>query len=119
VVNIRTQKIEETIRREIALIIIRLKDPRISKALVSVPKVRLSCDISSCKVFISTLKNFRYTSRIASVLQGASGFIGYELGKNSKIRRIPKIKFIATDLSLGLRLNTLSPKNISTKENKI
>ncbi|MDR1364673.1 MAG: 30S ribosome-binding factor RbfA [Oscillospiraceae bacterium] len=95
--KVRVQKTEENIKREVTFIINELKDPRITKTFIGVPKVIVSNDVSSCKVFVSTIKSLGYTSKIANLLQKASGLIRFKLGKILQLRTIPKIRFIATN----------------------
>jgi ribosome-binding factor A len=71
-----------------------LKDPRVT-GLLSIVKLELSGDYSSCKVFISSLEGLDAARSAVAGLQNAAGFIQRELNKRLRLRRTPEMKFIA------------------------
>ena len=88
----------EDIKREIALIIGGLKDPRISESMLTVVRTEVAHDLSFCKVYISSLGGIEKASAACKVLdKTAKGHIRTELGKVLTIRKVPDIRFIADD----------------------
>lgn len=93
----RVSRANEDILRELSVILRELKDPRVSEAMLSIVKLDLSRDMSSCKVFISSMKGMETAREAARALKGASGFIRHELGSRLDLRHTPELRFIADD----------------------
>ena len=94
----RLKRVEEQIRLEIATIIQKnLKDPRLT-TMISVLSVRVSKDLRSAKVYISSLNanadNIRET---LDVLNKAKGFIRKLLGERLTIKYTPELEFFYDD----------------------
>ena len=86
----------EDIKREIALIVGELKDPRVSESMLTVVRTEVAHDLSFCKVYISSLNGFEAAKNACKVLEKtAKGHIRTQLGKTLTIRKVPDIKFIA------------------------
>ncbi len=94
----KSDRTAEDIRREIALIISRLKDPRVSGAMLTVVRTEVAHDLSYCKVYISSLHGIEAAAEACRVLEKtAKGHIRTELGKALTIRKVPEIRFIPDD----------------------
>lgn len=90
------QRTAEDIKRELALIIPTLKDPRIS-GMLSIVKLDLSGDGSACKVYISAIEGLKVSKVSARGLTAAAGFIRREIARKLRLRVIPHFEFIADD----------------------
>ena len=87
----------ENIKREISAILHELKDPRMHDGFVSIAKIDVSEDKSSCKVFISALEGIEKAKQAAGVLKSAEGHIRKELGQRLRLKYVPNLRFQATD----------------------
>lgn len=86
----------EDIKRELAVIIRELKDPRISP-LLSIVKADVSSDLSYAKIYVSAMDGLESSKKSVEGLKSASGFIRRELTNALKMRKAPELKFIADD----------------------
>ena len=91
----RVQRTSEDLHRELSAILRELKDPRVSQAMLSVVRVDLSADLSSCKVYVSSLLGFEKTKEAVVALKGATGFIRQQVGQRIELRHTPELTFIA------------------------
>ncbi|PKL41358.1 MAG: ribosome-binding factor A [Spirochaetae bacterium HGW-Spirochaetae-1] len=100
----RKDKLEEMIRRLISELIIReLKDPRIG--FTTITKVELNKDYSDAKVGVSVLGTPREIRKTLEGLRSASGFIQHYIGKNMRLRHVPKINFtLDSSIAEGVRM---------------
>ncbi len=86
-----------TIQKELGDIISTvLKDPRLP-GFITVTAVNLAPDLSTARVSISTPGSEEESALAVEALQSATGRLGRELQARIKIRRIPKLTFIADD----------------------
>lgn len=95
--NPRTRaKIEARIHERVAYCIeFELADPR--SAFITITKVEVSSDLSIAKVFYSVLGNQADRSRVAHMLEGASGFVRGQVGRVLRTRSIPRLRWIYDD----------------------
>ena len=91
----RVLRTQEDIMRELSIILRNLKDPRVSQAMLSIVKLDLSKDLSSCKVYVSSMSGFEAATAAAQALKGAAGFIRHELSLRVQLRISPELHFIA------------------------
>ena len=93
----RTERLNSDFRREIAMIITRMKDPRISP-LLEVVRVRVTSDLSYAKVYIASVGGGEEAAEACKVLKSAEGYIKTELAHTMKnIRNIPSLDFVPDD----------------------
>jgi ribosome-binding factor A len=86
-----------TIQRELGLIISNdLSDPRLPE-IVSVTRVDLAPDLSVARVFISVGGGADEMKKALEALQSAAGRITHELESRIRIRRLPRLTFMADD----------------------
>ena len=94
----RIARASVTIQKELGeLISNRLKDPRLPN-MVSVTHVDLASDLSLARVYVSTPGNREDRDSAIEALDSAAGHLARELQSRMKIRRVPKLQFIADDL---------------------
>lgn len=94
--SFKTMRLEEDIKRELTAIFRTLKDPRI-KGLISIVKVELSNDQSSCKVYVSSVDGMEAAKEAVKGLKSATGFIRREVAARIEMRRSPEFRFLADD----------------------
>lgn len=92
--NYKNNRMAEDIKRELTAVLRELKDPRIDK-LLTVVKVDLSGDMSTCKVYVSSLGGMESTNESVKGLKSAAGFIRREIFRRLKMRKSPELTFIA------------------------
>ncbi len=90
-------RITEDLKREIAAVIGRMKDPRLSESMLSVVRVDVAGDLSVCKVYVSSLSGYSSAKSAAKVLNGASGYVRREAAAALTLRHMPSLYFEATD----------------------
>ncbi len=93
----RIERITEDVKRELTAIFREVKDPRVTKTMISIVKVEVSRDLSYCKVYISSISGVKEANEAVLGLKSASGYIRHELGQRLKLRHVPLPIFIATD----------------------
>ena len=89
-------KIEARILERVAYCVeFELNDPRSS--FITITKVEVSNDLSSAKILYSVLGGESERSRVAHMLERASGFIRGQVGRVLKTRSIPKLRWYYDD----------------------
>ncbi len=114
--NINSMRVAEDIMRELATLIREnVKDPRVSKTMLSVVRVEVSGDNSHCKVFISSFDGMDAAKNAVKGLTSASGMLRREITNRLRIRRCPELHFIADDsiehsAEIAKKLHDVLPK---------
>jgi ribosome-binding factor A len=90
--NMRLVRVSELIKESVAVILQRIKDPRIG--FVTVTAVKVSPDLDLARVFISTLAEGEAREKTIEGLTSAAGFIRKELGKEISMKKTPRISFV-------------------------
>lgn len=93
--SFRAARTQEDVQRELSAILREMKDPRVAGAMLSIVKIDLSNDLSSCKVFVSSLMGAEKASEAVKTLKNAAGFLRRELGRRMDLRHTPELRFIA------------------------
>jgi ribosome-binding factor A len=92
----RADRVKHLLQQEISRILqLDLKDPRVK--LVTVTNVKLSADLREAKVFVSSLDTSGNREDLLLGLKRATGYIRGELGRQLKLKYIPRIEFIFDD----------------------
>ena len=103
--NFKNGRLSEDIKREMTAILRELKDPRIDK-LLTVVRADLSGDMSSCKIYVSSLGGIEKTKESVKGLKSAAGFIRRELFRRLEMRKSPELTFIAdTSIERGAEIS--------------
>lgn len=95
--NHRTDRVAEDIKREIAINIRDLKDPRVKDKFLTVVRVDVSSDASYAKVYISDIMGIESAKEAVKGLESATGRIRREVGQRLHLRKTPELKFVADD----------------------
>ncbi len=102
----RIDRISEEVKRELSMIIRELKDPRLSKAVVSVINVNVTKDLKFAKAFISVLGNEDVQKGAIDALKSAAGFIRKEVGHRMNLRSTPEFTFVLDNsIEYGAHIN--------------
>ena len=94
--SFRMDRTSEDVKRELTDIMRSVKDPRVN-GLLTILKIDLSRDLSTCKAYISSLEGMEKAKSAVVGLNSAAGYVRRELGMRIKLRRSPQIQFIADD----------------------
>ncbi len=92
----RLGRINEEIQRELATGIRNLKDPRVSKTMLSVTRVETTPDLRYAKVYVSLLDK-EFTKEALAGLRSSSGYLRRELGRTLQLRYTPELQWQADD----------------------
>jgi ribosome-binding factor A len=103
----RLARLQEQIKARIAEILMRdMADPKLG--LVTITRVELDAEFTTCKVFWSALGDEKARARTNGVLQRARGFVQREVGKDLHTRTVPRLEFIFDQRIEGaMRMQTL------------
>ena len=94
----RQGRINEEIQKEMASILRKVKDPRVSEAFISITAADCTADLKYAKIYYSALSGD--PKAIAQGLKAANGFIRRELARSLNLRITPELTFI-TDSSIS------------------
>ncbi len=122
---IRTDRMNEEVRKVISEIIRELKDPRLSY-MTTITAAEVTNDLKHAKIHTSVYEKDE-EARKASVdaLNHAKGFIARELGRRMQIRRLPALKFVLDtsieySVHIGKVLNDLNiPKEDDDAQSEV
>ncbi len=89
-------RLNEDMKRELISIIGGMKDPRLKEGLLTVTRVEVAQDLSTCKVFVSVLDKAdeHATAAVVKALESAKGHVRSEVAKHMHIRRAPEFYFL-------------------------
>ncbi len=93
----KSQRTAEDIKRELAVVMQGVKDPRVKGKILTVVRVNVSSDSTYAKVYISDLAGIEGAKEAAAALNNAAGYLRGEIARNLHLRKAPELKFIADD----------------------
>ena len=107
----RVQRISEEVTREIATLLRDVKDPRVSRTMLSVVRCEVTNDMRWCKVYLSALGEYD-PKELRQGLKSCSGYLRRELARRVQLRYTPELVFvmdeaIAHGAHIAAVLNTL------------
>lgn len=129
----RLLRLGEQIRGEIANMMLRgeIKDPRVNSATAELPlstlltinRVEVVSDLAYAKVFVSGYLPEDALNKGVKGFQNAAGFIQSSIAKKLRIRKFPKLTFVAdTSLRDGFnmvqRLNEIEQMDAEIEQKK-
>ncbi len=88
----RTDRVEELLKEEIAVILREVKDPRVG--FVTVMDVEVSPDLRHAKVFVSVLGDEEEKQATMKALESASGFVRARVGEGVTLKFLPRLRFV-------------------------
>lgn len=93
--NYKIYRIQEDLKREITNILNFIKDPRVSRQIITIVKISLSADMSYAKVYISSLDGIKGAEKAVKGLESAKGLIKHKISERLNLRKIPELQFFA------------------------
>ena len=93
----KIDRITEDIKRELTSILREMKDPRVHNSIISIVRVDVSSDLSTCKAYISSVDGLDKAKEAVKWLKSAAGYIRREVGSRLPLRYVPVMNFCATD----------------------
>ena len=112
---IRSDRINEEVKKTLSAIVREMKDPRISP-MTTLTGAEVTKDLKYAKISVSVYdKDDTVRQGTVDALNHAAGFIAHELGQRMLIRRVPSLKFrlddsIAYSIHISEILNSLDIK---------
>ncbi|HAE62814.1 MAG TPA: 30S ribosome-binding factor RbfA [Eubacteriaceae bacterium] len=95
--NSRINRINETIKQELSVLIRKnIKDPRLTE-LLSIMKVDTTGDLRYAKVYISVYDTDEKKNQAVDILNKAAGFLRKNIGKTLKTHYTPELIFVLDD----------------------
>ena len=114
---IRSDRINEEVKKTLSAIIREMKDPRLSP-MTTLTGAEVTKDLKYAKISVSVYdKDDAVRQGTVDALNHAAGFIAHELGQRMLIRRVPSLKFrlddsIAYSIHISEILNSLDIKKV-------
>lgn len=111
--QIRSDRMNEEVKKTVTGVIRDMKDPRISP-MTTITTAEVTKDLKYAKLAVSVYdKDDAVRKETVDALNHAAGFIAHELGQRMLIRRVPALKFtldesIAYSVHIQEILNTLN-----------
>ena len=118
---IRSDRINEEVKKTLSAIVREMKDPRISP-MTTLTGAEVTKDLKYAKISVSVYdKDDAVREGTVDALNHAAGFIAHELGQRMLIRRVPSLKFrlddsIAYSIHITEILNSLDIKKEAGSE---
>ncbi|MBR4726457.1 MAG: 30S ribosome-binding factor RbfA [Clostridia bacterium] len=98
----------EDIRRELAVLLRELKDPRVQGKMLTVVNVEVSSDLSFAKVYVSAMEGLDTAKTAVKGLTAATGYLRRALGQALRLRKTPELKFIADNsIEKGMQITRM------------
>ncbi len=102
----RQDVINEEIKNTLSIIFRDVKDYRVRDKFVSVTGVECAPDLSSARVYVSSLMGDK--KDVIAGLNSAMGYIRSQLASKCRLRAVPELKFIAdSSIEHGASINKL------------
>lgn len=107
--SMRTTRVNELLRAEISELLLReVKDPRVSRGMVTITEVQVSPDLRRATVFVSHLGTQEERADALEGLQHSAPFMHRELMHRLKMRNVPDLTFrFDPSIERGARLTEL------------
>ncbi len=105
----RTVRVNDLLREEISALLLReVKDPRVSRGLVSITEVQVSPDLRRATVYVSHLGTDGERAGVLEGLEKSANFIHRELLHRLRMRNVPELVFrFDPSIERGARLSSL------------
>jgi ribosome-binding factor A len=89
----RIQRLNGSIREELADLLRReMRDPRLA-TLISITEVETTNDLNTAKVYFSVLGTDEESAEALKALRHAAGYLRRELGTRMRVRHVPTLDF--------------------------
>jgi ribosome-binding factor A len=107
--SMRTTRVGELLRAEISELLLReVKDPRVSRGMVTITEVQVSPDLRRAVVYVSHLGSEGERAEALEGLQHSAPFLHRELVHRLSLRNVPELVFrFDPSIERGARLAEL------------
>lgn len=107
--SMRTTRVGELLRAEISELLLReVKDPRVSRGMVTITEVQVSPDLRRAVVYVSHLGSEQERAEALEGLQHSAPFLHRELVHRLSLRNVPELVFrFDPSIERGARLAKL------------
>ncbi|PFG74989.1 ribosome-binding factor A [Tepidiforma thermophila] len=107
--SMRTTRVGELLRAEISELLLReVKDPRVSRGMVTITEVQVSPDLRRAVVYVSHLGSEQERAEALAGLQHSATFLHRELVHRLSLRHVPELVFrFDPSIERGARLAEL------------
>jgi len=107
--SMRTTRVGELLRAEISELLLReVKDPRVSRGMVTITEVQVSPDLRRAVVYVSHLGSEQERAEALEGLQHSAPFLHRELVHRLSLRNVPELVFrFDPSIERGARLAEL------------
>ncbi len=107
--SMRTTRVNELLRAEISELLLReVKDPRVSRGMVTITEVRVSPDLRHAVVYVSHLGTDAERREALEGLKNSAHFLHRELVHRLSLRNVPELVFkFDPSIERGARLAEL------------
>jgi ribosome-binding factor A len=107
--SLRTTRVNELLREQISELLLReVKDPRVSRGMITITEVQVTPDMRRATVFVSHLGTDKERKDALEGLQASAPFMHRELVHRLKMRNIPDLFFrFDPSIERGARLADL------------
>lgn len=92
----RIGRINEEIQKELSALLTTVKDPRVSKPMLTITHVDTTADLRYSRIFVSAL-GCEDEKELRRGLKSAAGFLRRELGARLNLRYTPELQFTVDD----------------------
>lgn len=95
--NQRLSRVEETVRRALAEILLRgeLRDPRLRNvAAISITAVKISPDLGQAQVYVDVLGDEASLHDVIAGLNAGAAALRAKLGGHIRLKRTPSLRFV-------------------------
>ena len=118
----RRDRVNDAVALEMVTILRNVKDPRVSRAFISVTGADVTPDFKYAKIFYSVLgidDDPEAAKEIAKGLKSAQGFIRGQLAKTLNLRVTPELTFVLDDsMKRGVEIAAMINKLEFTDEDE-
>lgn len=107
--SMRTTRVNELLRAEISELLLReVKDPRVSRGMITITEVQVSPDLRHAVVYVSHLGSESERSEALEGLKNSAHFLHRELVHRLSLRNVPELVFkFDPSIERGARLAEL------------
>jgi len=108
-VSMRTTRVNELLRAEISELLLReVKDPRVSRGMVTITEVQVTPDLRHAVVYVSHLGTEAERKEALEGLKNSAHFLHRELVHRLSLRNVPELVFkFDPSIERGARLAEL------------
>lgn len=93
----RTDRVGSLLKEALSeLILFSVRDPRVQGVVVT--RVRVTADLSVCRVYVRTLADGEARAQALQGLRACAGFLRHEVGARVRLLRMPRLEFFHDDL---------------------